>query len=118
MFLKLPACDAFQLMNSGEVYLQEGSLLDVSLVWINLRDGDEICFGGGTKGERLGRGLLPLLCNVRLAMARVLHMSGAVEAVMQLKVDSDDSDTPHAYVASDYFLDILDTKLHLQSIRV
>jgi len=71
-----------------------------------------------TKGERLGRGPLPLLCNVRLAMACVLHMSGAVEAVMQLKVDSKDSDTPHAYVASDYFLDILDTKLHLQSIHV
>ena len=26
---------------------------------------------------------------------------------MQLKADSDDSDTPHAYAASDYFLNIL-----------
>jgi hypothetical protein len=58
---------------------------NVGPVGINLRDGDEICFGGGTKGERLGRGPLPLLCNVQLAMARALHMSGAAEAVMQLK---------------------------------
>ena len=66
-----------------------------------LWDGYEICFGGGTK--RLGRGPLPLFCNVQLAMACVLHMSRAAEAVMQLKVDADDSDTAYGYVASDYF---------------
>ncbi|EDR03339.1 uncharacterized protein LACBIDRAFT_295301 [Laccaria bicolor S238N-H82] len=85
---------------------------------INLRDGKEIHFGRGIKGERLGGGPLPLFCNVQLAVARVLRMSGAAEVVMQLRADSDDSDTPHAYVASDYFLDILDAKLHLQSIIV
>ena len=85
---------------------------------INLRDGDEIHFGCGIKGEKLGGGPLPLFCNVQLAVARVLYMSGALEVVMQLRADSDDSDTPHAYVASDYFLDILDAKLHLQSITV
>src|SRR5882724_1333489 len=67
---------------------------------INLRDGDEIRFGGGVKGETLGSGPLPLLCNVQLAVARVLYMSGAAEVVMQLKRDADDSDTPHVYVAS------------------
>ena len=36
-------------------------------------------------------------------MACVLHMSGAAEAVMQLKVDADGSDAAHGYVASDYF---------------
>ena len=35
-----------------------------------------------------------------------------------LKVDSDGYDTAHAYVASDYFLDILDANLLLQSICV
>ena len=45
-------------------------------------------------------------------------MSGAAEAFMQLKVDSDGSDTAHAYVASDYFVDILDANLLLQSICV
>ena len=78
---------------------------------INLRDGDEIHFGGGTQGERLGGGPLPLLCNVQLAVARVLHMSGAAGVIMQLKADSDDSDIPHSYVASDYFLNVLDAKL-------
>jgi hypothetical protein len=91
---------------------------NIGPVWIDLRDGDEIHFGHGTKGKRLGGGPLPLLCNVQLAVARVLHMSGAAEVIMQLKVDSDDSDTPHAYVASDYFLNILDAKLLLQSIYV
>jgi hypothetical protein len=91
---------------------------DAGPAGINLRDGDEIRFGGGVKGERLGRGPLPLLCNVQLAVARVLHMSGAAEVVMQLKRDADDSDTPHVYVASDYFRDILDAKLLLQSIHV
>ena len=85
---------------------------------INLRDGDEIHFGCGIKGEKLRGGPLPLFCNVQLAVARVLYMSGVLEVVMQLRADSDDSDTPHAYVASDYFLDILDAKLHLQSIIV
>jgi hypothetical protein len=91
---------------------------DVGPVWINLRDGDEIHFGRGTNAERLDGGPLPLLCNVQLAVARVLRMSGAADVVMQLREDSDDSDIPHAYVASDYFLDILDAKLHLQSIIV
>ena len=86
--------------------------------FINLRDGDEIRFGGGVKGETLGSGPLPLLCNVQLAMARVLHMSGAAEVVMQLNWDADDSDTPHVYVASDYFCDILHAKLLLQSIHL
>lgn len=91
---------------------------DTGPAGINLRDGDEIHFGGGAKGDRHGGGPLPLLCNVQLAVARVLHMSGAAEVIMKLKEDSDDSDTPHAYLASDYFYDILNSKLLLQSIPV
>lgn len=78
--------------NVKYIYRRVPYCSDVGPVGIDLRDGDEIQFGGGTKGERLGRGPLPLLCNIRLAMARALHMSGAAEVVMQLKVDSDDSD--------------------------
>jgi hypothetical protein len=83
-----------------------------------LRDGDEIRFGGGVKGERLGSGPLPLLCNVQLAVARILQMSGAAEVVVQLNRDADDSDYPHVYVASNYFRDILHAKLLLQSVQV
>ena len=132
-------CDGELKLKKEEMYVPEtlcnkmhfNSLVQVKYIYrrvpyssntgpagINLQDGDEICFGGGTNGERLGRGPIPLLCNVQLAVARVLHMSGAAEVIMQLKQDSDDSDTPHACVTSDYFLDILDAKLLLQSIHV
>jgi hypothetical protein len=43
---------------------------------IRLRDGDRIEFGLGTEGSQLGVGPLPLLCNLWLAVARVLKMSG------------------------------------------
>src|ERR1700722_10297289 len=57
--------------------------------FINLRDGDEIRFGGGVKGETLGSGPLPLLCNVQLAMARVFDMRGAGGGVLQLNRDAE-----------------------------
>lgn len=75
------------------IYRRVPYSLNVSPALINLRDGDEIHFGRGTKGNKLGRGPIPLLCNVQLAVARVLRMSGAAEEVMQLRQDSDDSDT-------------------------
>ena len=50
---------------------------------INPRDGDEIHFGDGEEAKKLGGGPLPLLCNVQLAVARVMHMSGAAEVIIQ-----------------------------------
>jgi hypothetical protein len=68
-------------------------------------------FGGGSEGEQLGRGPLPLLCNLKLAVARVLHMSGAADMIAQLKEDADDTDFSDVYLASEDFCDILDAKL-------
>jgi hypothetical protein len=78
---------------------------------ICLRDGDEIKFGVGPDGERLGRGPLPLLCNLQLAVARVLKMSGAAELIAQWMSEADDSDFPHVYLASPDFCNILSAKL-------
>jgi len=81
--------------------------------WITLLDGDEIKFGRGPDGERLGRGPLPLLCSLQLAVARVLKMSGAAELIAQWKYDADDSEFPHIYLASEVFCGILDAQLLL-----
>jgi hypothetical protein len=85
---------------------------------VTLQDGDEIHFGRGKDAKKLGGGPLPLLFNVQLAIACVLHMSGAAEVIRQLTEDADDSDFPHAYISSDYFYDILNSKLLLHSIHV
>jgi len=79
---------------------------------IRFRDGDEIKFGKGTDGKQLG-GPLPFLCNLHLAVARVLNMSGAAELIAQWKDDADDSDFPHVYLASEDFCEILDAQLLL-----
>jgi hypothetical protein len=80
---------------------------------IYLRDGEEIKFGGGLEANRLGPGPDPLLCNLQLAVARVLKTSGAAELIMQWMKDADDSDFPHVYIASSDFCDILAAKLLL-----
>jgi hypothetical protein len=85
---------------------------------ILLQDGDRIEFGLGTEGSRLGVGPLPLLCNLRLAVARVLKMSGASDIIAQLMEDADVSDFPHNFLASENFCDILDAKLLLKGICV
>jgi len=87
---------------------------DIGPSIIRLRDGDRIEFGVGTEGSRLGVGPLPLLCNLQLAVARVLKMSGAADIITQLMEDSDDSDFPHNFIASNDFCDILDAKLVLK----
>jgi hypothetical protein len=79
---------------------------------ISLRDGDEIVFGGGPDGTRL-KGPLPILCNLHLAIARVLKMSGAADVILQWKEDADDGDLLHAFIASEEFCSILDAKLLL-----
>ncbi|KAF8330338.1 uncharacterized protein EI90DRAFT_2922141 [Cantharellus anzutake] len=80
---------------------------------IRLRDGDQIVFGGGPEAARLGPGPNPLLCNLRLAVARVLRMSGAADIIAQMIDDGDDTDFPHVYIASPAFCDILTAQLQL-----
>ncbi|KAF8576916.1 hypothetical protein K439DRAFT_1622503 [Ramaria rubella] len=81
--------------------------------FILLKDGDEIDFGQGPEGEKLGNGPLPLLCNLHLAVARAILMSDAADTVTQWMDEADDSDCPHVYLASDPFFKILTAKLHL-----
>ena len=76
-------------------------------------DGNKILFGGGPDGSKLGNGPLPMLCNLKLAIARVVKISGAVDIIMQWKDKADDEDIPHNFIASEEFCDILDAKLHL-----
>ena len=76
-----------------------------------MRDGDRITFGRGLEAARLGSGPDPLLCNLKLAVAWVLKMSGAAEVIAQLMEDGDDSDFPRVYIASPAFCNILTAKL-------
>jgi hypothetical protein len=61
--------------------------------FIRLQDGDEIKFGEGPEASRLGSGPEPLLCNLQLAVARVLKTSGAAEMIMHWMEDGGDSVT-------------------------
>ncbi|KAF8573769.1 hypothetical protein K439DRAFT_1421143 [Ramaria rubella] len=81
--------------------------------FILLKDGDEIHFGQGPDGEKLGNGPLPLLCNLHLAVARIVQMSGAADIIAQWMDEADDSDFPHVYLAPDDFFKILTAKLQL-----
>jgi len=74
-------------------------------------DGNEIQFGGGDDADKLGRGPLLLLCNLQLAVARVLKMSGAAEVIAQWRDDADDMDFPYIYHFSEDFSHILTAKL-------
>ena len=85
---------------------------------IRLRDGNDIKFGMGTERSRLGAGPLPLLCNLQLAVARVLKMSGAADIIMWLMEDADDSYFPSSFIFSENFCDILDAKLILNGAHV
>ncbi|KAF8575268.1 hypothetical protein K439DRAFT_1370332, partial [Ramaria rubella] len=81
--------------------------------FILLKDGDEMKFGQGPEGETLGNGPLPLLCNLHLAVARVILTSGAASIIAQWIDEADDTDFPHVYVASDAFFKILTARLQL-----
>ncbi|RDB26615.1 hypothetical protein Hypma_005573 [Hypsizygus marmoreus] len=52
-------------------------------------DGEELFFGRGPEGTRLGHGPLPLLCDIRLAVQRFLFCSGARDAIHALREDAD-----------------------------
>src|SRR5204863_7775033 len=81
--------------------------------FIRLRDGDEIKFGRGPDGERLNKGPLPKLCNLQLAVARVLRMSAAADIILEWKDEADDDGLPHVFIASEEFCNILDASLLL-----
>ena len=70
-------------------------------------------FGQGPDGERLNKGPLPKLCNLQLAVARVLKMSAAADIILRLEDEADDSDFPHVFIASEEFCKILDARLLL-----
>ncbi|KAF8330341.1 uncharacterized protein EI90DRAFT_3124374 [Cantharellus anzutake] len=81
--------------------------------FIRLCDGDQVAFGGGPEAARLGSGPNPSLCNLRLAVARVLRMSGAADIITKMIDDGNDSDFPHIYIASPAFCSILTVRLQL-----
>ena len=81
--------------------------------FIALTEGDEIQFGGGLEGEQLNKGPIPRLCNLRLAVARVLKMSGAADIILEWKDQADDDGISRLQIASDEFCDILSAKLQL-----
>ena len=56
---------------------------------IRREDGDVISFNGGTDGTMI-EGPDPAFCNLHLAIARVLHASGAADIIAQVYGDDDD----------------------------
>ena len=78
-----------------------------------MKEGDEILFGKGTEGSELEKGPNPRLCNLRLALARVLKMSGAADIILEWKDQADDDGLFRTFIASEEFCDILDAKLLL-----
>ena len=100
-----------QIVKVTYIYRRIPQLTTAGPGFIRFRDGDPITFGEGPEARRLGTGPLPLLCNLRLAVARVLRMSGAAELITQIIEDGDDSDFAHIYVASPAFCDVLTAQL-------
>lgn len=86
--------------------------------WITLKDGEEIEFGCGEDGKKLGGGPLPLLCNIQLAIARVVRMSGTANFILQLQEDVLDLDSESSLwcIASEHDYSNLDAKLFLHTI--
>jgi len=78
-----------------------------------LREGDEIRFGKGPEGKKLNNGPIPRLCNLRLAVARVLKMSGAADIILEWKDHADIDGHYRPFITSEEFCDMLDAKLFL-----
>lgn len=81
--------------------------------FIRLRDGDEIHFGKGADGSKLGKGPSPSLCNLHLSVARVLKMSGAADLIRNLMEDAEDADADFCPIfhTSEDFSNTLTAKL-------
>ncbi|KAG8220712.1 hypothetical protein J3R82DRAFT_3035 [Butyriboletus roseoflavus] len=80
---------------------------------ITLNEGDEIQFGKGLEGKKLNNGPIPILCNLQLAVARVLKMSGAADVILKWKDQADDDGCYGLFIASEGYFDMLDAKLFL-----
>lgn len=80
---------------------------------IDLSEGEEIRFGEGTAGESLHYGPKPELCNLQLAIARVLKMSGAADVILEWKDEMDDEGCHSLFITSEEDCDMLHTKLLL-----
>lgn len=78
---------------------------------ILLRNGDDISFGSGPKASRLHHGPHLTLCDLRLAVSRALHNSGAADFISQLMEEADDTGRPHTVLNNKGFQDVLDAKL-------
>ena len=70
-----------------------------------MREGDEIQFGKGPGGKKLNNGPIPRLCNLHLAAARVLRMSGAADIILEWKDQADDDGCYRLFIASEEFCD-------------
>ena len=70
-----------------------------------------VVFGEGPEGPALEFGPNPFLCNLQLAVARVLKTSGAAELIAQIIEGGDDSDFPHVYISSPAFCEVLTAQL-------
>ena len=68
-------------------------------------------FERGPEARQLEKGSLPSLCNLQFVMTCILKMSGAVELIVQIIEDGDDSDFLHVYIASPAFCDVLTVQL-------
>jgi len=85
---------------------------------ITLVDGDEIQFGGGLDSMQLNKGPNSKICNLRLAVARVLKMSGAADIILKWKDEADDDGLSRLQIPSDEFCDILSARLRLSGRAV
>ena len=79
---------------------------------IILKDGEEIQFGKGAEGKQLDKPI-SRLCNLQLAVARVLKMSGVADIILEWKDRADDEGCYGLFVASEEYCDMLDAKLFL-----
>jgi hypothetical protein len=79
---------------------------------IKLQDGAEIKFGRGADGKKLGGGPKPILCNLQLAVARVMRMSGAAELIAKWQKDVDDADS-QIYLTPEDFSNVVGMRLLL-----
>ena len=87
------------------------------LEYFALKDGDKIQFGKGrAHREKLGDGPTPTLCNLQLAVARVLKMSATADIILKWKDNADDDGCSHLFIASGEYCDMLDAK-HLLTGR-
>ena len=91
---------------------------DIEPEFATLREGDEIRFGQGDEGEKLNNGPIPVLCNLKLAVARVLKMSGAADIILEWKDHADDDGCCRLFITSEEFCDMLDAKLFLSGRAV